>query len=54
MLIKSFGANENERQALFIKMHDWERLKLTRQTLAGFERLNLNIKGSVSVSVTCL
>jgi len=39
VLITSYGASENELQAVFIKMHDWERLKLTRQTLLALEAL---------------
>lgn len=39
VLITSFGATENELQAIFIKMHDWERLLLARRTLAQMELL---------------
>ena len=39
MLITSFEATENELQAVFIKMHDWERLLLARRTLLQLELL---------------
>ena len=39
MLITSYGATENELQAIFIKMHDWERLKLVRRTIEQLEIL---------------
>ena len=39
MLITSYGATENEMQAVFIKMHDWERLKLVRRTLDALETI---------------
>ena len=48
-MITGYGATENELQAVFIKMHDWQRLKLTRQTLHNLELLSK--KGNcVSVS----
>jgi hypothetical protein len=39
VLITSYGATENELQAIFIKMHDWERLKLVRRTIEQLEIL---------------
>ena len=39
VLITSFGATENELQAVFIRMHDWERLLLARRTIAQMELL---------------
>ena len=35
----SYGATENELQAIYIKMHDWERLLLVRRTIEQLELL---------------
>jgi hypothetical protein len=49
MLITSIGSSENELQAVFIKMHDWERLVIARKTID-----NLTELGKKGLLLDCL
>jgi len=50
-LIMSFGATENELQAVFIKMLDWQRLTLARRQIAHMELLGK--KGTLEFCSYC-
>ena len=54
VLITSYGATENELQAVFIRMHDWERLLLARRTISQLELLGKRGTFSVFLSLSRL